>query len=349
MNRLQRRDFIKASFFGSIAAATMPAFIMNACAEQTKVILDTNSRVSLATGTNRADIAFRALQPFSKEIAQAIGNRRVILKPNMVELDIPLCATHKDSIEGILEFYKSINKLSNVVIAESSAGGHAMIGYDNYGYIPVAEKYKVKLIDLDDNPSQIFYVIDEKDFQPKPVRMSSLLIDRNNYVMSVARMKTHSFVIATLTLKNLVFGAAVKDRGYKRGTNAVNDKPIVHGNGHKGCNYNLFAMAYYIRPDLGFVDGYEGMEGMGPNQGTPIDHKVCIAGLDWLAVERVGIELMGINHEDLGYLNYCANARMGQYDLNKIEIVGEKLANHIKSYELPRTYNQMLKWKAQLS
>jgi len=349
MNGLQRRDFIKASLFGGIAAATMPAYVMNAWAQPTKVTLDTNSRVSLVTGSDRADMAFRALQPFSKEIAQAIGNKRIILKPNMVELTIPLCATHKDSIEGILEFYKSINKLSNVVIAESSAGGHAMIGYENYGYIPVAEKYKVKLIDLDDNPSQILYVIDEKDFQPKPVRMSSLLIDRNNYVMSVARMKTHNFVIATLTLKNLVFGAPVKDVGFKRGTNAKSDKAIVHGNGHKGGNYNLFAMAYYIRPDLGFVDGYEGMEGQGPTQGTPVDHKVCIAGLDWLAVERVGIELMGLNHEDLGYLNYCAKAGMGQYDLSKIDIVGEKLANHIKSYKLPNNYNQLLRWKVQES
>jgi len=349
MNKLQRRDFIKASLFGGIAAATIPMHVMDAWAEQTKVILDTNSRVSLVTGSDRADMAFRALQPFSKEIAQAVGNRRIILKPNMVELTIPLCATHKDSIEGILEFYKSINKLSNVVIAESSAGGHAMIGYDNYGYIPVAEKYKVELLDLDDYPSQILYVIDEKVFQPKPVRMSSLLVDRNNYVMSVARMKTHQFVIATLTLKNLVFGAPVKDRGYKRGTNAKSDKAIVHGNGQKGGNYNLFSMAYYIRPDLGFVDGYEGMEGNGPTQGTPVDHKVCIAGLDWLSVERVGIELMGLNPEDLGYMIYCADAGMGQFDLSKIEIVGEKLADHIKSYKLPPNYNQLLRWKAPVS
>jgi uncharacterized protein (DUF362 family) len=347
--KFQRRDFIRTALWGGIATATIPSYAMKVLAEQTKVTVDTNAQVSLATGSNRVETTFRALQPFSREIAQAVGNKRVIVKPNMVTSTIQLSAVHKDTIEGILEFYKSINKLENVVIAESVADGPTMKAYDNYGYIPVAEKYKVKLLSLDDTTPQLLYVMDELDMRPKPVRMSSLLTDRNIFVMSVGRMKTHDRVVATLSLKNVVLGAPIKDPGYTWGRDrrqgSESDKAIVHGNGFRGINYNLFALAYHIRPDLAFVDGFEGMEGDGPNNGTPVDHKVCIAGLDWLAVDRVGLELMGINPANVGYLTFCGEAGLGQFDLSKIEIKGEKLTNHIKPYQLSRNLDKQLQWQ----
>ena len=348
MNVLNRRDFIRTSLFGGIAAATMPAFAMETLAEQTKVALQTDSRVSLVTGNNRADMAFRALQPFSKEIAQAIGNRRIVIKPNLVSSSIQLSAVHKETIEGILEFYKSINKLENVIVAESAADGPTKIAYDNYGYIPISEKYKVKLIDLDENPSKVLYVMDELDLRPKPVRMSSLLTDRDNFVMSVARMKTHDRIVATLTFKNLAVGAPIKDPGFAFGRNRVegtrSDKAIVHGNGFRGINFNLFNIAYSIRPDLAFIDGYDGMEGDGPTNGTLVDHKVCVAGLDWLSVDRVGLELMGVDPAQIGYMNFCADAGMGQFDINKIEIIGERVANHIIKYKMSRNIEKQLQW-----
>ena len=348
MTKLHRRDFIKASLLSGIAATIMPATAIEVLAKQTKISVATNSKVSLVTGSNRADMAFRALQPFSKEIAQAVGNKRIIVKPNMVTSTIQLSAVHKDTIEGILEFYKSIHKLDNVIVAESVADGPTMIAYDNYGYIPVANKYKVKLVDLDESTPKILYVMDELDLRPKPVRMSSMLMDRNNFVMSVARMKTHDRVVATLSLKNVALAAPIKDQGYGWGANrrqgARSDKAIVHGNGFRGINYNLFNIAYSIRPDLAFIEGYDGMEGDGPNNGDPVDHRVCVAGFDWMSVDRVGVELMGIDPSTIGYLNFCSDAGMGQFDINKIDIVGEKLASHVRTYKLSRNIEKQLQW-----
>jgi len=67
-----------------------------------------SASVSLTSGDNRADFAFRALQPFSNQIKQAIGTRRVVLKPNNLRVNLPICATHVDTLEGVLEFLKSI-------------------------------------------------------------------------------------------------------------------------------------------------------------------------------------------------------------------------------------------------
>jgi len=352
MNNLNRRDFIRTSLFGGIAAAAVPSLLMQSCVAkanaQTAVGLQ-QSQVSLVTGNDRADMAFRTLQPFSKEIAQAVGNKRIILKPNFVSSTIQLSATHCETMEGILEFYKSINKLANVIIAESPADAPAMVAYDNYKFIPVAEKYKVKLTDIDESPVQLIYLIDEKDFRPKPLRVASMFLDHNNnFVMSVARMKTHDRVIATLSLKNIVVGAPVKDIGYVSGRNrpagTKSDKPIVHGGGIRGISYNLFTCAPAMRPDLAFIDGYDGMEGNGPTQGSAVDSRVCLAGLDWLAVDRIGVELMGIDPANLGYLNYCAGAGLGQYDISKINVIGEKVADHIKPYRMPDSYERQLEW-----
>ena len=99
-----------------------------------------------------------------------------------------------------------------------------------------------------------------------------------------------------------------------------------------------------MHPHLALIDGFEGMEGNGPNSGTPVDHRVCVASTDWLAADRVAIELMGIDFAKVGYLNFCNQTGMGIGDLSKIEIIGETLSNHIKHYKLSDNIDKQLIW-----
>ena len=346
-----RRDFLKTTVIGGAAAATawrLPSAqaatttAAAATAAAPKGILP--SRVSLVAGDDRANIAFKSLEPFKKEIAAAIGTKRVILKPNNVIVNVPLCASHADNLEGILEFLKSIGK-TNVVIAESPANGSCKESFSNYGYNKFATKYGVRLVNLDDDKFDTVYCVDEKDFQPKACRMSRMLLDqKNNFVISAAVLKTHDIVGITLSLKNIVVGAAIKDQNGARG--ARNDKRLTHGGGFHGINYNLFALSAKLRPDLAVIDGYQGMEGTGPVHGTPVDQKVCIASLDWLAADRVGAELMGVDINNIGYLKYSADAGdRGQGDLSKIKIIGPPIKDHAKTYQMPRNWDKILGWQ----
>ncbi len=86
------------------------------------------------------------------------------------------------------------------------------------------------------------------------------------------------------------------------------------------------------------------MEGYGPTRGTAVEHRVCVVGTDWLAADRVAVELMGIDFAKIGYLNYCAQAGLGEGDLKKIEIVGEPVARHVKTYKLAPNIEQQLIW-----
>ena len=346
-----RRSFLKTSLLsGAALMAGSRLSLADAAAEAPLMPIGPMSRVSLAAGDDRVNIAYKSLEPFKKEIAAAIGNKRVVIKPNCVIIDKPLCATHADQLEGILEFLKSIGK-TNVVIAESPANGSAMDGFANYGYDKLAAKYHVKLLNLDTEKFEMVQCIDQRDLQPHPVRVAKMMMDpANNFVISAAKFKTHDLVGITLSLKNVVVGAGIKDSGAGLGrpgkSGGRSDKPLIHGGGTYGINYNLFALSAKLRPDLAMIDGYEGMEGTGPVNGTPVEQKVAIASLDWLAADRVGAELMGVDFSKIGYLSYCAKAGdRGQADLGKIEIVGPAIRDYAKTYQLPRQWEQITSWQ----
>ncbi len=308
------------------------------------------NRAAISTGENRTQNIIDALKPFAKEIKEAIGNRPVVIKPNNVAIDVPLCATHADCIAGILEFLASIGKTDRIAIAESAASGPTFEGFENYGYMKLKDKYGVDLVDLDKEPVQRMHVLSDEDFHPQFVRLSNLLLDPETYLISAAVMKTHDRVVTTLSLKNIVFGAPIKDEGFRWGRGAKegarNDKPVTHGGGSKGVNYNLFQLSRVLHPDLAIIDGFQGMEGNGPVGGTPVDHKVAVASMHWYTADRTAVELMGIDFADIGYLNYCAQAGIGEADISKIEQLGVSIEDHRKKYRLHDQVQDQLIWKS---
>jgi len=344
-----RRQFLKSSLLSGAAALTFPWSIRQAaCAEAQRATARFTSRVALAAGEDRAELAFKGLKAFEQAIAAAIGNKRVIIKPNNVSIQNQLSASHAANLEGILEFLKSIGK-TEVAIAESAADGPTLDGFANYGYNRLAEKYHARLIDLDDAGFEVLHCFAENDFRPHACRMSKVLLDPNHFIISAAKFKTHDRVVATLSLKNIVVGAPIKDAGFRWGPGAKpgarTDKPVTHGGGFRGINYNLYALAPRLHPHLSVIDGYEGMEGEGPTMGTPVPQRVCVVSPDWLAADRVAVELMGIDFAKVGYLNFCADTGMGEANLDKIEVLGPSLKDHIRPYKLAKNIEEQMVWR----
>jgi uncharacterized protein (DUF362 family) len=91
------------------------------------------------------------------------------------------------------------------------------------------------------------------------------------------------------------------------------------------------------------IDGYEGMEGNGPG-GTPISTNTVLASTDFIAADRVGAEVMGVDANWLGWLKYCGEVGVGQWDLAKIDIQGAKIAEVRKKFRLHTDIELELKW-----
>jgi uncharacterized protein (DUF362 family) len=225
----------------------------------------------------------------------------------------------------------------------------------------VADKYKIKLVDLDKEGYQTIMAFDETDARPHPVRVSSMLTNQeDNFIISACMLKTHDRAVATLSIKNIILGAALKlpnansgqpgmgdmgGRGGRGGGFGGSDKPILHGGGAHGININLAMLAPLLHPSLSVIDGFQGMEGNGPIGGTPVDHRVCVVSTDYLAADSVGASLMGIDPANVGYLSYLATAKVGESDLSKMEIIGEPVAKLAKKYQLSAAVQRQFQWK----
>ena len=365
LNLPNRRHFLKSGLvtgaallagrFARAAEGPGPAPAATPAPQPAAAPAGPTSRVALTHGDNRSDNIHRALKSLEKEIAASIGNRRVVIKPNNVSPNNQLASTHAEALIGILEFLKSIGKLDNAIIAESALA-NTMQGFEEFGYTKVADQYKVKLVDLDQEKYHTIMAFSESDATPHPVRVSSILANQqDNYIISSCMLKTHDRAVATLSIKNIVLGAPLKIRNATaasggggrggRGGGGGSDKPILHGGGSHGINVNLAMLAPMLHPSLSVIDGFQGMEGNGPIGGTAVDHRVCVVSTDYRAADTVGASLMGIDPGDIGYLTYLAKAKVGESDLSKMEILGEPVASLAKKYKLANGLENQLKWK----
>lgn len=346
---ISRRNFL----WSAGALATSPLIFGQQVARSVanpSSALDTRSIVGVVTGQDRRRNVYEALLSVEDQILPILKTKKsVILKPNNVSTVNQLAATHADALRGMVDFLAPRFK-GPILIAESSAG-RTMEGFDNFKYTALPAEYKsteLKLVDLNEEGKYEILPILDADLHAVPVRLAARLLDPDAFVLCAACMKTHNVTVATLSVKNMALGAPLHSAPGQ--TPRFNDKRHYHG-GVRQTHFDIFLTAQKMKPFWGatVIDGFEGMEGNGPSNGQPVASRVAIASTDFIAADRVGVELMGINPDWLGYLNFCAQGRIGQYDLSKIDIRGPKLDGLIKKYVLHGDIERELQWMGPLN
>ncbi|MBW2991592.1 DUF362 domain-containing protein [Candidatus Woesearchaeota archaeon] len=295
------------------------------------------SKVSLVHGNDRYSINLKALELIEDEIKLKLkGKKKVVIKPNFVDTTCQNAATNVEVVKAILDIItRYYNK--EIIIAEGAFERPTSQGWKNYGYYRLEKEYDVEFVDLNEDDYELFDIYDE-NFKPIKVRVAKTVID-SDYRISAAKVKTHDFVIVTLSLKNILVGSLIND-------NKRHDKGRIH-QGIKAINKSLFKLAKKIPPHLSVIDGFEAMQGDGPGRsGEMIRMNLAIASHDFLAADILATTLMGFNPDDIGYLFYCKEARLGEGDLDKVKIVGvDDYRKYIKKLKPHSTYKEQLKWK----
>lgn len=304
------------------------------------------SAVSFTTGKDQRETAYQVLNPLENEIKKAIAGKQVVIKINsgQIRKDWWLNATDAKWVRGILDFLKPIYD-RRVIVAESTAAGaqSTLLGFENYGYMPLLKEYDVEFVDLNDQPATTMWILNENR-HPLGINIINTFLDPDVYLISATRLKSHNCVIATLALKNVVMASPVNHYKQKK-AEGRNEKPLMHRGGNRGLSYNMFYLATMgVQPDLAVLDGVVGMEGNGPVGGTPVEQGVAVASTDWLAADRLGVELMGMDYDDVKYLHWCAEAGLGRDDLSKIEIIGPDYRKHITKYKLHENIEHQREW-----
>lgn len=339
---LSRRDFVQLAGAGLLAQ--WPLSHAELRAAEVSAAISARSRVALIHGENRRSNIHQALLALDDQIRAGLRSRKsVVIKPNNVSTTNQLAATSADALHAILDYLEP-RFHGPIVIAESSAGD-TLEAFEHFHYDRLVRERRaqnVSLIDL--NREGLYQLVEVLDanLHINPVRLASRLLDPHAYVICSAMLKTHNAVVATMSVKNMVLGSPLHSAPREL---YWSDKRKYHV-GVRQMHYNMLVTAQKLRPNWGLavIDGFEGMQGDGPTNGTPVPSHVAIASTDFIAADRVGLEVMGINSGWVGYLNYCGQAGLGQFDLAKIDVAGVPIESVRRQYELHPNIRRELEW-----
>jgi uncharacterized protein (DUF362 family)/Pyruvate/2-oxoacid:ferredoxin oxidoreductase delta subunit len=241
-------------------------------------------------------------------------NNKIMIKPNLLIGKHPNKAvtTHPEVVRPLVRMVKPG---SNEVVIGDSPGTWAHKKIENYlsitGYEQLAEEEGCRAIRFG---------------KKTPVRFDVRYAGRNrvlhiekevlesDYVINVAKLKTHMVTMISMALKNMY------------GIIPGNEKQMIHAQAPeiKGFSEAVAAIWSTRKADLNIIDAVVGLEGNGPNYlGTPKKFGYIIAGTDPVAVDTVGARLMGINPQKLVLLKICEKKGLGT--MKDIELLGDRL------------------------
>jgi uncharacterized protein (DUF362 family) len=350
-SRLGRRSLFQlagaaALLRRSLAAAPLPARPPIPPSQFPAV--ERRSTVAIAQGADRRQNVYDALKAIDEELREKMkGKRYVAIKPNFVDSRTQLASSHADAMRGILD-YLAESFTGPVVIAESSAGD-TREAFDNFSYGALTTEYsqqQIKLIDLNDEAKFETIALLDADLHIVPCRLAARLLDPEAFVISSAVLKTHNTVIASLSIKNMVLGAPLHHANGE--TPQWSDKRKYHV-GLRQTHYNMLVTAQRLNWGASLIDGFEGMEGNGPASGTAVPSRIAIASTDYVAADRVAAETMGIDPGWLGYVKYCGQLGLGQYDPARIDVIGAKIADVRKKYRMHHDIDRELRWRGPMT
>ena len=253
-----------------------------------------------------------------------VRGKRVLLKPNLVEFS-PGAAIHTQ-VEVLAAAVELCERLGAREIVIGEGPGHrrdAMFLAEQAGYRAGIENFEPRFVDL--NRDDVAGVKPFADTGGIYLPRTALAAD---VVISIARMKTHHWAGATLSMKNL-FGIV---------PGAVYGWPKNHL--HQVGIGRAVAELYRIFPcTFAVVDGIVGMEGNGPIQGRAKPCGVMVMGGDLAAVDATCCRIMGIDPEKVEYLRLAAS--LGRVGEASIEQRGETIARVHTPFELISKFEHM--------
>jgi len=279
-----RREFIGASALGAMAA----------CGSGQGSRPTTEATVSIHRAPAYNQGLYDTVRRLLREHAVHVKDRTVLLKPNLVEFEPESSInTHPILVHAAYEAFRELGA-ANVFIAEGPGHRRNTLDLaDAAGYFTTIPKFEDNFVDLnlDDvtriHPRRQFSRV-QKIYLPNRALGADLLV-------SLAKMKTHHWVGATLSMKNLFGVVPGGIYGWP--------KNVLHWAGIEECIADLH---FAFPRQFAIVDGVVGMEGNGPIQGTPKPAGVIVAGSDPVAVDATCCRIMGIDPAKIRYLGLAS-------------------------------------------
>jgi len=271
------------------------------------------SKVAIVKGERGHDPVFKALDLIDYQTALA-GWDKVLIKVNFIVDKTWDTGATTDPIvvEAIIK--KLENLPVKVYVVESDATiTNADVAFKKTGMGEMCKRNGVECLNLRHVKDKVKLAI------PDGEALRSITVPRlvtESAVISAAKLKTHSDTGVTLGMKNM-FGL-------------LPDK--FKGKYHlKGISKVIVDINTVLKPTLTVIDGFVGMEGAGPVDGTPVRMDLIIAGTDTVAADATACRVMGINPHEIKHIRKAYEKGIGNID--DIQVLGEKLENVTRPFK----------------
>ncbi|MEO8595257.1 MAG: DUF362 domain-containing protein [Candidatus Solibacter sp.] len=311
--RVTRREMLAATAAG--------AAVMAGCSSEMRPAPP--SRVSIVKAPAYDQSLYDTMRRLLAAHLGDVRGRKILLKPNLVEFEPQSSInTHPIVVHAALEAFRAMGAAS-VHIAEGPGHRRNTLDLaDAAGYFQIVPDFENRFVDLNldevtrVNPPEQFSRI-KKLYLPNSALGADLLV-------SMAKMKTHHWVGATLSMKNL-FGVVPSGiYGWP--------KNVLHW---AGIDESIADLHAAFENHFAIVDGIVGMEGNGPIQGKPKPAGVLVAGSDPIAVDATCCRIMKIDPLQVRYLQLAAERDAhAQIAEAAIQQLGESIASVRTEFEL---------------
>ena len=239
---------------------------------------------------------------------------KVLIKPNMLSArpaEDGVC-THLEVIRSVVRLVKDCGAVP--CVGDNPGGSISPAkAYEGSGLLSFAKEEGVELKE----------VKDIKVVNGIPIASYVFECDK---IINLPKMKTHSLMRLTGAVKNM-YGAA-----------AGLHKTELHKKFPSPEEFTKVLIDTFeaVKPNLVLMDGIVSMDQAGPASGRLKDTGLLIASEDSVAVDSVFAELIGMKPLDILTTREAFNRKLGEADLENIEILGEKISdNLIKDFEVP--------------
>ena len=252
---------------------------------------------------------------------------KILIKPNMLSARTPeeSVTTHPEVLRAVIRMVKECGAIP--IVGDSPSG-------------PSTERILKRLAQktgiqrVCDEEGAEFALFDEsfKVSFPDGVAARSFelttVMKEVSGVISVAKMKTHTFTVLTGAVKNLfglIPGLKKAEYHFRMQNPAAFSEMLVD-------------LAECVRPRLTVMDAIVGMEGDGPSDGTLRDVGLIISSANVHALDSVLLELTGADAIAVPSVAIAIRRGLAPADLSAIRIVGEpEAAARIGGFKMPST------------
>ena len=281
-----------------------------------------HARVSIVRAPAYDQSVYDLMRRLVREHAGNVKGRTILLKPNLVEFE-PQSSINTNPLL-VHAAYEAFLGMGAAQVRIAEGPGHrrnTLDLADAAGYFNIVPNFEDVFVDL--NLDEVTRIRPRRQFsRMQKIYLPNLALSAD-LLVSMAKMKTHHWVGATLSMKNL-FGVVPSGiYGWP--------KNVLHWAGIEESIADLHAA---FPRQLAIVDGIVGMEGNGPIQGTPKPAGVLVAGRDPVAVDATCCRIMKIDPLKVRYIRLASNSLDGRITERNIDQMGESIESVATPFEL---------------